>query len=255
MSTPVTPGHDEPPDVSGGPVAGPEPPQSRHEAPEVAAAAEQMARGSFAQLTAEDFDVMESMGGVRGLAESILPGLVFVVVFVATRELMPALIAASALAVIAFTVRLVARQSVTMALGGVFGVAIGVVWAWRSGDAADFFVWGLIVNAAYLVGVLASILAKWPVVGVIVALLRGRWEGWRTSAAYPRYVVASWLWVGLFAGRLAVQLPLYLGDSVGWLGTARLIMGTPLFALVLWLTWLLVREPAPAASPARTPRQ
>ena len=61
-----------------------------------------------------------------------------------------------------------------------------------------------------------------------------------------RYDAATWLWVGLFGARLAVQVPLYLDGSVGWLGTARLVMGIPLWALVLWLTWVLVRRPAAA---------
>ena len=61
-----------------------------------------------------------------------------------------------------------------------------------------------------------------------------------------RYTAATWLWIGLFAARLAVQVPLYLDGDVGWLGTARLVMGIPLWALVLWLTWILVRRPATA---------
>ena len=62
-----------------------------------------------------------------------------------------------------------------------------------------------------------------------------------------RYTAATWLWIGLFAVRLAVQVPLYLDGDVGWLGTARLVMGIPLWALVLWLTWILVRRPHAAA--------
>ena len=78
-------------------------------------------------------------------------------------------------------------------------------------------------------------------------------------AAVRRYVMATWLWAGLFAARLAVQVPLLLDDAVGWLGTAKLLMGVPLFAVVIWLTWLMVREPeelrepASAGSPPGTP--
>lgn len=57
-----------------------------------------------------------------------------------------------------------------------------------------------------------------------------------------RYQAATWLWVGMFVLRLAVQVPLYVTGTVGWLGTARLVMGIPLFALTLWVTWLLVRR-------------
>lgn len=195
------------------------------------------------QLVADEFDFMEAVGGVRGLLESIAPGLTFVVVFLLTRDLLTALVGSAALALLAVVVRLVQRTPLTQAFSGLLGVAISVVWAWQSGEAVNFFQWGLWVNAAYLLGSLVSILGRWPVVGAIVALIRGSWDGWRTSPMYPRYVLATWLWVGLFAARLLVQVPLLLDDAIGWLGTAKLLMGVPLFAIVIWLTWLLVREP------------
>lgn len=220
---------------------------------------EERAGRGVGQLAAEEFDFMAAVGGVRGLVESIAPGLVFVVVFLITRELLPALVASSALAVLAVVVRLVQRTPLTQAFSGLLGVAISVVWAWQTGEAANFFQWGLWVNAAYLVGTVLSILVRWPLVGAIVALIRGEWEGWRSSPMYRRYVMATWLWAGLFAARLAVQVPLLLDDAVGWLGTAKLLMGVPLFAVVIWLTWLMVREPeelrepASAESPPGTP--
>jgi len=65
---------------------------------------------------------------------------------------------------------------------------------------------------------------------------------------------ATWLWAGLFALRLLVQLPLYLAGAVVALGVARTAMGLPLFALGLWLTWLLVRgsRATGPATPAAT---
>lgn len=211
-------------------------------------------------LAAEEFSVAEAIGGVRGLVESVLPGLVFVVVFLVGRELVPALVASGGVALVAVVVRLVQRTPLTQALSGVIGVGIGVLWAWRTGDAADYFVWGLWVNAAWTVGTLVSIVVRWPVVGVVVSLLRGEDMSWRTRAdARPlrrRYVWATWLWCALFVARLAVQLPLYFRgeDVVGWLGTARLAMGVPLFALVLWITWLLVGPRAVRAAEASAPQ-
>ncbi|WP_235857190.1 DUF3159 domain-containing protein [Occultella glacieicola] len=206
------------------------------------------------QLAAGEFNLAESIGGVRGLIESTAPGLVFVVVFVATRDLMPALISSVAVAVVATIARLVARTPVTQAVGGLLGVAIGAVWAWRTGEAQDYFAWGLYVNAGFVIGVTASILARWPVVGVIVSSLFGRGFDWREDRALlRRYTLASWLWVAAFAARLAVQVPLYLNAEAGWLGTARLVMGLPLWALVLWITWLMVNPRAGAAAPADPP--
>jgi hypothetical protein len=205
-------------------------------------------------LTGTQFSVAEATGGVRGVVESVAPGLVFVVVYLLTSALTPALVAASAVTLLAVVVRLVQRTPVTQALAGVVGVGVGVFWAARSGQAQDYFVVGLWTNAAYLVACLVSVLVGWPVVGVVVGLLRGEGTSWRTDRRLRRaYTWATWLWVGMFALRLAVQVPLYLGAEVGWLGTTRLAMGVPLWALTLWLTWLLVRSPAGARAPARPP--
>jgi hypothetical protein len=205
-------------------------------------------------LAGEEFSLTEAIGGVRGLVESVLPGLVFVVVYLATRELVPALVASGAVAAVAVVVRVLQRTPVTQAFSGVIGVGVGVLWASRTGEAQDFFAWGLWVNGAWLAGTAVSVLVGWPVVGVVVSLLRGEDMSWRrdpgAAALRRRYAGATWLWAGMFAARLAVQLPLYLQgeDAVGWLGTARLAMGVPLFALVLWVTWLLVGPRATAAA-------
>lgn len=251
-------------------------------------------------LTAQEFSLSASVGGVRGTLEAMLPGLVFVVVYVLTRELSPALYASLGVALLAVAARLVQRTPVTQAFSGLLGVAIGVFWAWKSGDATDYFAYGLWTNGAYLAVLAVTALIGWPIVGVVVEGLRA---GFGLSAPAPaedaedagaedtgaalaaeqateqatepdaeparpvwstawrkdrvlmrRYTIATWLWIAMFALRLAVQLPLYLNSSVGWLGTARLVMGIPLWALVLWATWLLVRRPAaPAAQPGTRP--
>ena len=44
--------------------------------------------------------------------------------------------------------------------------------------------------------------------------------------------------------RLAVLVPLYLQNSaqLGWLVTMHLVTGWPLFALTVWLSWLIIRR-------------
>ena len=69
----------------------------------------------------------------------------------------------------------------------------------------------------------------------------------REIAPRQAYTAATWLWIGMFAARLLVQVPLYLAGEVALLGVARLVMGVPLWGLVLWLTWLLVRGVRPHA--------
>ena len=47
----------------------------------------------------------------------------------------------------------------------------------------------------------------------------------------------------MFALRLIVQVPLYLADSVALLGTARLLMGIPFWALAIWVSYLIIATP------------
>lgn len=213
----------------------------------------QAPRRGMRQLGSAEFDGLEAIGGWRGMVESVAPGLVFVVVYVAVREVMPAIVASVAVALVATLARLVQRTPITQAVGGLLGIGIGAVWAWRSGEAQNFFAWGLITNAVFAIGVTISIVARWPVVGLVVATLFQKPHTWRQDpAAMSRYTLASWLWVGAFVLRLAVQVPLYLGGDTGWLGAARLVMGLPLWALVLWVTWVLVN---PRAAPEAEPDQ
>lgn len=197
-------------------------------------------------IAGEDFSFADAIGGVRGVVESTLPALVFVTVFVLTRELTPALVASLVVALAAVVVRLVQRTPVTQAFSGLLGIGIGVAWAWWSGRAQDFFAGGLLANVGYLVAMVVSIAVRWPAVGVVVGLLRGEDTAWRTDPARVRerrrFVWATWVMAAVFGLRLAVQVPLYLaGESaVAALGTAKLAMGLPLFALGLWVTWLLV---------------
>ena len=66
---------------------------------------------------------------------------------------------------------------------------------------------------------------------------------WPQRPEVRRYSIATWFWVGMFALRLAVKTPLYFAGDVAWLGTFHLVLGVPLWALVLFLTWVVVRDP------------
>ena len=98
-----------------------------------------------------NIDVLKSAGGIQGIAESILPGLVFLVAFTITRELPLALIAALAAAAVFTVVRLVQRKPLTQALAGIAGVGISAWLANSTGKAEDFYVPGFFTNAAYIV--------------------------------------------------------------------------------------------------------
>jgi hypothetical protein len=186
--------------------------------------------------------LLKAMGGVRGLIESIVPGLGFVVVYTVTGLLLPSVIAPLALAVLFVIIRVASRQPYTSALAGVLGIALSAGLSLVTGRAQDNFLLGFLTNAAFLVALLVSVALRWPLIGVVVSLITGEGSGWRKEPAKARVaLIATLLWCGLFATRLAVELPLYFSGQIQALGTLKLVLGVPLYAAMLWVTWLLAR--------------
>jgi hypothetical protein len=192
--------------------------------------------------------VAEAVGGPLGLLESSLPAVAFVLAYmVSGSDTNTSAAVAVGLALAISVARLVRRESPRHALSGLVGVAFAAFIATRSGRAENFFLPGLLANAAYAAAFLVSVAVRWPLVGVIVGQLDGEGNGWRADPVRLRaFTRATWLWAGLFVARLAVQLPLYLASAVVALGIARTAMGLPLFAAGLWLTWRLVRRHTPS---------
>lgn len=192
-------------------------------------------------LDGETFSVAAAVGGWRGVVESVAPGLVFVVLYVTTRDLVWTVAASAGLSLVFCLVRLVRRQAPTQALSGLLGVAIGVVWALLSGRGENYFAWGMVTAGAFAVALLLSLALRRAAVGELLALV---WElptGWRTDPALAalrrRCRGLTWVWTAMFLLRLGVQWPLWSAGEVAALGVAKLMLGLPLFALVCWVTW------------------
>jgi hypothetical protein len=189
-----------------------------------------------------------AMGGVRGIVESVLPVLVFLLTFTVARDhvseknvVLVSVAAPVGISIVFIAIRLVRREPVTSAIAGALGVVISAVFAALTGRAENNFVPGFLINSAILLAMLISIAVRRPLLGLLASLLLSD-SDWRRDRAQVRVAyVATWLWVGLAVIRLAVELPLYAAHQITALGTARLITGVPLYALILWLTWLVMR--------------
>jgi hypothetical protein len=222
------------------------------------AAAKNSALGKVA--AAEEFNgkaVIASIGGVRGLVESILPSFVFLVVFLITKDVVLSALIPLAVAVAFIVVRAVTKLQVTPAITGAVGVAITAILAISTNRAENNFILGIWLNVGYLVAFVISIVVRRPLIGVIVGFLLGEQAAhWREAKRERRMLtLLTWLWAGMFALRLVVEVPLYLAANAAGLGVAKLILGVPLYAVVLWITWLLVRSvfpPKPAAETSGT---
>lgn len=188
------------------------------------------------------------MGGWRGVLESVLPSLAFLVIFTIWKELLPALLISVGIAVVFTVVRLATKSPASAAIGGLVATGAAAALALWTGRAQDNFVWGFVTNGAYGTAFLVSALIGWPLIGLAAGFLMGESTEWRRDRRKRR--VFFWLsiaWAALFAARLIVQLPFYFAGDVTALGTLKLVMGLPLFAPMVAVTWLAARALYPRA--------
>lgn len=189
----------------------------------------------------EALTVMEQLGGVSGLIYSSVP----IVVFVPANSLWNltvAIYAALGVALLIFVVRLIRREPIQPAISGVIGVGVCAFIAYRTGDAKGFFLFGIWTTLLYAGVFVLSILARWPLVGVIWNALNGNGTAWRKHRrTLLAYDIATAIWAVLFGVRYLVQSFLYDHDQTGALAVARIAMGWPLTAVAVVATVLLVR--------------
>ena len=191
--------------------------------------------------------VLDALGGKRGIIDSGLPSLAFVVVFTITKKLDLSLIIALVIAVAAAMARLVKRDTVQHALSGLVGVLICAWFSRTTGKAENFFLRGMIKSGIYGVVYLVANLLRWPILGLVLGPILGENLGWRKNPIRLRaYLLSGWVWVLLFLVRLAIQVPLYLANQTTALGVATLIVGWPLFLVTIYLTWAILKRTSPA---------
>ncbi|MFI8569362.1 DUF3159 domain-containing protein [Rhodococcus sp. NPDC078407] len=186
--------------------------------------------------------VLEQLGGLSGLVYSTLP----VIVFVPANSyfgLAVALWSALGVAAAVLVWRLVQRTPIQPAISGFFGVGICAFIAYRTGDAKGYFLFGIYTSLVYGGAFVLSVLARWPLVGVIWGYLNGKGTAWRHDRSAVRfYDVATIAWATVFAARYIVQSQLYDSDQTGWLAVARIAMGWPLTGVALLVTLWAVRR-------------
>ncbi len=202
--------------------------------------------------------LVEALGGKRGLVDSGLPAVVFVLVnsvvqAFSSREaaLNAAIASAVGVGVLVVLLRLVRKETLQQAISGFIGLAVAVFFARRSGEARGFFLPGIFINIAYGLVFLGSAVIGRPLVGAIYAAIDGLDKRWREDARLRRiFVLATIGWSLVFASRAVVQGVLYAMDRPGLLAIARLLMGWPLTIGAVALTVAYVKRARGHAGPA-----
>lgn len=194
-------------------------------------------------MESDEKKVFNALGGTRGILDSGLPSLVFLIAFNVAHGLKDATVAAVITSATLTVIRLARKDTLQHVLSGFFGVAFCAFLARKTGHATDFYLPGLIINVVYGFVYATLNLVGLPLLGLLLGPILGENLAWRKVPARKRaYIRAGWLWVVLFVSRLLVQYPLYKAGNVNALGTARLVMGYPLFLLAAWGSWMVIRS-------------
>jgi len=186
-------------------------------------------------MTKRKNEILEELQSVlKGKTlDAMLPPLVFVVV-----NSIYGLNAAAALSIataLAFSVvRLVRKQTVIYALGGLSGVVVAVAFAYLAGNAANYFIPKIIGSALTLLLTLGSLIIGKPLAAYASHLTRGwplEWF-WRKDVK-PAYREVTWFWSGLFLLRLGIQILLFLREDLLSLFWVNTLLGLPFTILIL----------------------
>lgn len=205
-----------------------------------------------------------ALGGRRGMVEAGIPGILFTILWLATKELTLALAVSLGAAAVALVLRLVQRSTVQYVLNAFFAIGIGWVFVRiaagsggsESEQALAFFLPGILVSLGYTIVMGVSCLAGWPFIGFMLGSVTGDPTAWHADRQVVR-LCTRLTWVFLLPGAIGVLLqgPVWL---LGWsdtidvdlavllLGVLRLGLGWPL-RIGAWsvMIWLLARDATP----------
>ena len=188
----------------------------------------------------EGIDLSRMLGGRRGVIDAATPGVVLVMIDAFTSlawAITGAVLAAACIAVL----RLVRREPLRQAGAGVAGLAGAAALAYYTGDAKTYFLPGILVNCAWSVAAVTSIVIGRPLLGYAAALLDRGYAHWQSDRELRRAaVLATAVWAVVFTARASVQGYLYLHNDVHWLAPVRLGMGLPLWGVAVAVTLLLL---------------
>jgi hypothetical protein len=173
------------------------------------------------------------MTGRNRWVDSLIPPIVFLILNALTGFEI-ALWGSLGIALIIAGYRIINRQPLRYALGGIGGVLLAMLIARIVGGAQGYFLPGIVGGFLTVFLCLASILIKRPLAAWTSTLTR-RWplEWYWHPRVRPAYNEVTLFWGIFFAIRTFLQFRLYqLGETVT-LGTVQLILGWPALILLL----------------------
>ena len=210
--------------------------------------------------------ISEQLGGVRGLIESSVPVLAFVLLNVLLGDSVMGLDKRTALywaiggalgtAVLIGIYRLARKEPVRHAMNGIVGIAIGAFLAYRTGDAKNFYLPGILITLAQVAVFVLSVVVRRPIIGYVWGVLanKGKHDWFANRQLFRTFQWLTLVWAGSLFIRAGVQGWLYLQDQATAIGIVRILISWPIYAVTFAFTvWAIRRvtrgQQAAAVSP------
>ncbi|GIE27146.1 hypothetical protein Ait01nite_001910 [Actinoplanes italicus] len=206
------------------------------------------------ELPSMSEQIAEQLGGVRGLIESSVPVLAFVLLNVLLslealglekREaLLWAIIGSVGSALAIGGVRLARRQPVRHAVNGLFGIALGAWLAWRTGDAKNFYLPGILLTFGQAAVLLVSVAFRKPLIGYAWGIManKGKQDWFANSRLFRTFQWLTVLWAVSLSVRAGIQFVLYLMGEANAIGIVRILVSWPIYAATFAYTvWAIHR--------------
>lgn len=135
--------------------------------------------------------------------------------------------------------RLIRRQNLTYALGGLGGTLLAALFVKLSGSGSGFFLPGFFSGAVTVILCVVSVAFNRPMVAWSSFIAR-RWAlnwYWHPQVL-PAYNEVTILWAVAFAARLTFEFWLYQQDALGALGSVRIFLGWPFIVVLLIISYI-----------------
>lgn len=200
--------------------------------------------------------IADQLGGMRGLIESSVPVLAFVLLnFIVgldvvglpedSRTGLYIAIGGSVGTAVAIAIyRLARREPIRHAVNGVIGIALGAYLAARSGHAKDFYLPGILLTLGQAALLMLSTAFRRPIIGYVWAVManKGKHDWLHNRRLLGTFQWLTVAWAASLVVRGGVQALLYSMDRADLLGIARIFLSWPIYAGMLALTVWAVRR-------------
>jgi hypothetical protein len=206
--------------------------------------------------------IAEQLGGVRGLIESSLPVLAFVVLNVVLGDavvglekrtaLYWAIAGAVASAVGIGGYRLIRKEPVRHAVNGLFGIAVGAYLAWRTGNAEDFYLPGILLTFGQAAVLLVSVAVRKPLIGYAWGIManKGHQDWFGNSRLFRTFQWLTLVWVASLSIRAGIQYYLWAAGEANALGIVRILISWPIYAgTFAYTAWAIHRVTSTQTEP------